>query len=105
MKKRGQGLSITTIIVAAIALVVLVVLIAVFAGRFSIFDRGVSNVGACTGTIDCNQFSDANSCEGVGCTWDPNEALTCSGTPSKSCVSYVTQESCETLGCSWSGSE
>ncbi len=39
MNKRGQGLSITTIIVAAIALIVLVVLVAIFTGRLGIFSR------------------------------------------------------------------
>ncbi len=41
MKRRGQGLSITTIIVAAIALIVLVILIAIFTGRIAIFNRGI----------------------------------------------------------------
>ena len=43
MKKKGQGLSITTIIVAVIALIVLVVLIAIFTGRVNIFERVVNN--------------------------------------------------------------
>jgi len=37
MDKKGQGLSLNVIIVAAIALVVLVVLISIFVGRFGIF--------------------------------------------------------------------
>ena len=40
--KKGQGLSITTIIVAAIALIVLVVLIAVFTGQIGRFVGGLS---------------------------------------------------------------
>ena len=47
MKKKAQGLSITTIIVAVIALVVLVVLVAIFTGRLGIFSTGVSEVGTC----------------------------------------------------------
>jgi hypothetical protein len=43
INKRGQGLSLNVIIVAAIALVVLVVLIAIFAGRAGDFDEKVSN--------------------------------------------------------------
>ena len=43
VNKRGQGLSLNVIIVAAIALVVLVVLIAIFAGRAGDFDEKVSN--------------------------------------------------------------
>lgn len=42
MKRKGQGLSITTIIVAAIALIVLVILIAIFTGRIAVFQRGIS---------------------------------------------------------------
>lgn len=101
MKRRGQGLSITTIIVAAIALVVLVILIAIFTGRIAIFQKGVSQTGACSGTIECNQFTDANSCEGVGCSWNPDSAPSCSGSANKFCVSYTTQSACEGVGCTW----
>jgi hypothetical protein len=41
MTKKSQGLSITTIIVAAIALVVLVVLVAIFTGRIGGFSAGI----------------------------------------------------------------
>jgi hypothetical protein len=47
MNKRGQGLSITTIIVAAIALIVLVVLVAIFTGRLGGFNRGLTDVSTC----------------------------------------------------------
>lgn len=40
--KKAQGLPITTIIIAALALVVLVILFAIFTGRISIFGRGVT---------------------------------------------------------------
>lgn len=43
--RRGQGLSLNVIIIAALALIVLVVLIVVFTGRVGIFDRGVSEAG------------------------------------------------------------
>ncbi len=42
MRKNAQGLSITTIIVAALALVVLVILFAIFTGRIAIFGRGIT---------------------------------------------------------------
>lgn len=45
MYKKAQGLSITTIIVAAIALIVLVVLVAIFTGRLGGFSEGVTKVG------------------------------------------------------------
>ncbi|MBD3304651.1 hypothetical protein GF343_05935 [Candidatus Woesearchaeota archaeon] len=40
--KKAQGLPITTIIIAALALVVLVILFAIFTGRIAIFGRGVT---------------------------------------------------------------
>jgi len=45
MKKKGQGISINTIIIAAIALIVLVVLVAVFTGRINVFGDKVAKVG------------------------------------------------------------
>ena len=41
--KKGQGLSLTVIIVAALALIVLVVLVAIFVGRIGIFNEGVGD--------------------------------------------------------------
>ena len=43
--KKGQGLSITTIVVAAIAVVVLVVLVAIVTGRLGIFSRTLGSEG------------------------------------------------------------
>jgi len=43
MRKKAQGLSITTIIVAVIALVVLVVLVAIFTGRIGLFTAGTES--------------------------------------------------------------
>ena len=45
MKKRAQGLSINTIIIAAIALIVLVVLVAIFTGRIGMFSSGITSIG------------------------------------------------------------
>jgi len=39
MSKKSQGLSLNTIIIAAICLVVLIVLIAIFSGRINIFGK------------------------------------------------------------------
>ncbi len=46
-KRKAQGLSITTIIVAVIGLVILVVLIAIFTGRFGVFTSGVEGASSC----------------------------------------------------------
>jgi len=52
MNKKSQGLSVNTIIIAAIALIVLVVLIAIFTGRFGSFSENIqdcpSQGGDCT---------------------------------------------------------
>jgi len=50
--KKAQGISINTIIIAAIALIVLVVLIAVFTGRISLWGTGLDQ--AQTGKT-CNE--------------------------------------------------
>lgn len=41
MDKKGQGMSVNVIIIAAIALIVLVVLVVIFTGRTAIFKSGV----------------------------------------------------------------
>ena len=47
MNKKGQSISINTIIVAAIALAVLVVLFAIFTGRIGGFSKGVQDTDNC----------------------------------------------------------
>lgn len=46
--RKGQSISINTIIVAAIALAVLVVLFAIFTGRLGAFTKGVQKADTCT---------------------------------------------------------
>lgn len=46
LNKRGQGLSLTTIIVAALALIVLVVLVAIFLGKMVPWGEKVGEAGA-----------------------------------------------------------
>ena len=51
--KKAQGISVTTIIIAAIALIVLVVLIAIFTGRMGVWGQGLDTTQegkACTDT-------------------------------------------------------
>ena len=45
--KKGQSISINTIIIAAIALAVLVVLFAIFTGRLGGFTKGVQETDTC----------------------------------------------------------
>ena len=72
MNKKAQGISINTIIIAAIALAVLVVLFAIFTGRLGIFSKGVQE------TTNCRQ-----SCNAAGY----NPELTKTASESGSCDS------------------
>jgi len=58
MSKKGQSISINTIIIAAIALAVLVVLFVIFTGRIGIFTQGVKGTAP-----TCN-----NACNTAGYT-------------------------------------
>ena len=48
MSKKGQSISINTIIVAAIALAVLVVLFAIFTGRLGLFSKSLGETDTCS---------------------------------------------------------
>jgi len=61
MNKKGDGLSLTTVVIAAIALVVLIILILIFSGRIAIFRKGVMECPAdtskvTTGTCASNNY-------------------------------------------------
>lgn len=56
---KGQGLSITTIVVAAIALIVLVVLVAVFTGNIGKTSEGLADCRAAGG--ECLTQADLNT--------------------------------------------
>ena len=60
---KGQGLSITTIVVAAIALLILVVLVAVFTGQFGSFATGVRS---CHDVPDADCFPEDNPPDSEG---------------------------------------
>ena len=57
MQKKAQGISINTIIIAAIGLAVLVVLFLIFTGRLGIFNKGIDETATCQ-----------NACTGLGKT-------------------------------------
>ena len=81
INKKGQGLSLNMIIVAAIALIVLVIIVMIFTGRIGIFRQGVEDCtgkgGTCSsepcaqGTTnlpgtDCGNKKDANTANDNG---------------------------------------
>ena len=51
--KKGQGLSLNTIIIAAIVLIVLIVLWAIFTGRMGTFTKGVVDK---TDNVECPDY-------------------------------------------------
>ena len=57
LMRKGQSISINTIIIAAIALAVLVVLFAIFTGRLGLFSKGIQE------TTNCDQ-----ACKSAGYT-------------------------------------
>ena len=77
MDKRGQGLSLNTIIIAVIVLTVLVVLIIIFTGGIG---KWTHNVGTCEdkGNHEC-----MSACSG---DYTPDPLFTCKDTAQKCCV-------------------
>ena len=71
--KKAQGLPITTVIIAALALLVLVIIVLVFTGRITMFGRGVSECpGRCLAPYSENpdmgvptEIDRTAACEGV----------------------------------------
>ncbi|MAG91437.1 hypothetical protein CMO83_02075 [Candidatus Woesearchaeota archaeon] len=72
--RSGQGISINTIIIAAIALAVLVVLFVVFTGRFKIFGEGVNEAAlSCDKGCKTVGYLSGSPRTGVGCGTIENE--------------------------------
>jgi len=61
MNKKGQGISVNVIIIAAIALIVLVVLIAIFTGRLGLFSRGISEAASCDQACKARGYEDGGA--------------------------------------------
>jgi len=60
MNKRGQGISLHTIVIAAIALIVLIILVFIFTGRINIFGEGLEDCASKAGGVrkcaeDCSE--------------------------------------------------
>ena len=66
MQKKAQGISINTIIIAAIGLAVLVVLFLIFTGRLGIFSKVVADTTSCQ-----------NGCAGLGKSWTETDRPGC----------------------------
>lgn len=61
MNKKGQSISINTIIVAAIALAVLVVLFMIFTGRLGLFTKGIGEATNCEQACKSAGYSRSDS--------------------------------------------
>jgi hypothetical protein len=81
MDKKGQGISINVIVVAAIALLVLVVLAVVFIGRVDIFSRSSSSCNSYSGASTCAETCGEGSAEDFKAPYPtlscPNEGEVC----------------------------
>lgn len=73
--KKAQGLSMTTIVIAALSLLVLVVLTLIFTGRMGNFSIGVEE------SSDCQSFCDSLGYKGAAQTLTSEE--TCDGDDTK----------------------
>jgi uncharacterized membrane protein YqiK len=82
--KKGQGLSMNVIIIAAIALLVLVVLVAIFSGRMGLFNQDLNDQteNACSARGgECKEACEANEVQifGVSDCETPNKC--CAASP------------------------
>ncbi|MBN2457975.1 hypothetical protein JXB31_02480 [Candidatus Woesearchaeota archaeon] len=81
--RKAEGLSMSTIVVAAIALIVLVVLIVIFSSRMGIFNKGIN---------DCID-------KGGDCVESNPECIQMGGTPIGPCFDPKTGEKLDTICC------
>jgi hypothetical protein len=110
--KKGQGLSLNVIIIAALALIVLVVLIVIFTSRTADFDQQVGkesrtelikmriSYGECRPTVE---QEGAFATEFAGATSEVEQEAARANFKSEisSCKSSINQDSCEATGCAW----
>jgi hypothetical protein len=87
MNKKAQGLSMTTIVVAALALLVLVVLALVFTGRMGSFSTGIKEVGTC-----------AQACTAAGFEGGISTDSSCAEDTEKELIGFM-EEAPETCCC------
>ena len=70
--KKSQGISLNTIIIAAIALIVLVVLVAIFTGRMGLTVKEIDKCkGSCVSTSDECQGTYSRVDSSSACNLDP----------------------------------
>jgi len=112
LDKKGQGLSLTTIIVAAIALIVLVVLVMIFTGRIGVFKTGVEEAGEAELVKMRISYGDCRPTEGAELSFKKsiNEAAsevekeTAKNTfrdEIDRCKSFTDKDTCRGQGCAW----
>ncbi len=119
MKKRAQGLSLTTIIVAAVGLIVLVILVAIFTGRMALFGLGVSKAARTelvTMKLDYEQCHPSRGMENIFLTTlnkaeeaEKGIVINAFERAISSCASQRNKDGCEThitaeyegITCSW----
>ena len=120
MNKKGQGLPLNVIIIAAIVLIVLVVLWAIFTGRMGVFSKGLTTVtkgGDCEeagGTVKletaggCSEWCTAifgnfkNIASGQVCCRPVGSCTATAGTQTVGCGTATSENLCTSKdGCTW----
>ncbi|MDP7116046.1 MAG: hypothetical protein QF915_03225 [Candidatus Woesearchaeota archaeon] len=87
MDKKGQGISINVIIVAAIALLVLVILSVIFIGRVDIFTKRSADCGTYAGASVCADSCGEGDAEGFP---TPYPSLNCANDGEGCCIKIST---------------
>ena len=112
LNKKGQGLSLNVIIVAAIALIVLVLLVIIFTGRIDIFNRGVSKTGdAELLKFKTLSYGDCHPTTAKETTFQTSMAAATSTAKDTAtsvlkqeitrCKTYTSQTNCQSGSCAW----
>jgi len=111
--KKGQGLSLNVIIVAAIALIVLVLLVMIFTGRIDIFNKGVSKAGDAEllkfKTLsygDCHPTTAKETAFQISMgaatsDTDKDTATTTLKQEITRCATYTSDSACQSGSCTW----
>ena len=111
INKRGQGISLNVIIIAALALIVLVVLVAIFTGKIGDFNRETARAGQAELVSMRIQYGDckptATNENGFVTQFNQANSVTAKDgvkeqfTQEIDRCKRVEQAGCETAGCRW----
>ena len=110
--KRGQGLSLNVIIIAALALIVLVILVVVFTGGIGRFEKGVGEQGDTELATMRISYGTCRPTAGQEATFKSDFSRATSADDKElsrarfsdvleRCKGFDSKDSCESSGCRW----